>query len=405
MKKLLRKIVGVALLLLLPMGASAQGASVADTTLSVAERNALQGFNDSIDRLADDFIEAYIVIADPSPQLYSVLGHCALHLKCGTFDLDYVYSYESEDATQKVLSFLAGHLKMGLFAVPIDTYCQLYQEEGRGVRQYRLNLSPVEKQELWRILDKEVARGADLDYDYYHRGCANSCVRFVKKALRGKRIHYAPWEREYVTGRELGREHTREALWMRFWICFIAGNEIDKPLYKEAQLIMPEDLVSAWQKATIDGHPLLAQEPEILVESTNQKSQGWFTPLVFALIVLILCIANLFWNKPFFDWAMLSIQTLLGVLMTYLLFISDLCCTDWNWLYIVFNPLPAIFWYWRKYWVLPYCGAQLIWCVAMMYMILTGQVLVDWSHIILALAFCVVLAKQSPLLQPLHSKK
>ena len=47
---LLRKIGGIVLLLLLPMGVSAQVASVAEKEMTVAERNAAQGFNDTIDR-------------------------------------------------------------------------------------------------------------------------------------------------------------------------------------------------------------------------------------------------------------------------------------------------------------------------------------------------------------------
>ena len=48
---MLRKIVGMVSLLLLPIGVMAQTSSATDT-LSVAERNAAQGFNDTIDRMA-----------------------------------------------------------------------------------------------------------------------------------------------------------------------------------------------------------------------------------------------------------------------------------------------------------------------------------------------------------------
>ena len=375
-----------------------QGLQAQEKELTVAERNALQGFNDTIDRLADDFVTAYVVIADPGTQLYSVLGHCALRLKCDTFNLDYIFSYESENATQKTLSFLAGRLKMGLFAIPLEEYCSPYIAEGRGVRQYKLFLPPAEEQELWRIMDDECARGANLDYDYYHRGCANSCLRFVTKALHGNRIHYAPWGRECVSGRELVREHTKKALWVRFVTCFISGNEVDEPLCGERQLLIPEDLAAAWKKATLDGHPLLSSEPEILVDGTPQTNDPWFTPLIFSIIILLLSIANLFYSKPYYDWFILGGQTLIGLLMTYLLFVSDLCCTDWNWLYVAFNPLPALFWRWRKYWALPFAGVLIMWCVAMLVMLLRNEVLVDWPHIILALSFCVVLLKQSPLL-------
>ncbi|MBR6354844.1 MAG: hypothetical protein IKS01_03595 [Paludibacteraceae bacterium] len=67
-----------------------------EKALTVAERNALQGFNDTIDRLADDFVEAYVVIADPGDVLYSILGHACLHLRCSAFGLNYILSYESK---------------------------------------------------------------------------------------------------------------------------------------------------------------------------------------------------------------------------------------------------------------------------------------------------------------------
>ena len=63
--------------------------------LSVAERNALQGFNDTIDRLAPDFVTVSLVVCDPGEIMYSVLGHACLHLQCPSFGMDYIFSYES----------------------------------------------------------------------------------------------------------------------------------------------------------------------------------------------------------------------------------------------------------------------------------------------------------------------
>ena len=73
---------------------------------SVAERNATQGFNDTIDRLAPDFVKVSLVVCDPDEILYSTLGHAALHLECPTFNLDYVFSYESESVRDKIWTFL-----------------------------------------------------------------------------------------------------------------------------------------------------------------------------------------------------------------------------------------------------------------------------------------------------------
>ena len=92
---------------------------------------------------------------------------------------------------------------------------------------------------------------------------------------------------------------------------------------------------------------------------------------------------------------MLAAQTVIGAFMVYLICFSNLCHTEWNWLIVPFNILPAIFWYWRKYWALPYACALLIWCGVMSYVAIWGHVLVDWPHIVLVLAWTLVLIKQS----------
>lgn len=353
-------------------------------------------FGDTIDRTAEDFVTVSLLVADPGNYLYSVLGHAALHMQCPTFGLDACFSYESESAKSRVADFLAGKLMMGLLGIPTKTYCNQYASNGRGVYEYTLNLPSEAEQNLWRILDQQVAKGVQLPYDYYHRGCAITCVKFVQEALEKDKILYdASLYKHSPTGRDLVKRATTDALWVRFFVCFIAGSEVDVPLHGEKQLMIPVDLVDAWKKATISGEPLMSSEPNVLVEGESQAKNGWFTPLIAMLLVLVLSIANLFWSKPYFDWLMLAAQTAVGAFMMYLICFSDLCCTSWNWLIIPFNVLPVIFWYWRKYWALPYACALLIWCGVMSYVAIWGHVLVDWPHIILVLAWTLVLIKQS----------
>lgn len=349
-------------------------------------------FHDNVDRTAEDFVIASLLVADPGTVLYSVLGHACIRLQCPTFDMDYCFSYESENASQKVLSFLAGNLMMGLFAIPVEDYCAQYREDGRGVYEYPLNLPIEVKRELWRILDEHVAEGIRLPYDYYHRGCAITVVDFVKEALGETVIVYDRSLYDYSpTARELCIINSQKALWVQFVALFLCGSETDEPLVGDRQLIIPTDLVHAWQQAKVNGEPLLASEPTVLVAGEPQVADGWFTPMVLAILLLVLAIANLFWSRPYFDWLMLTAQTLIGCAMVYLIVFSDLCCTSWNWLIVPFNPLPAICWKWRKYWALPYAGVLVVWCIAMAAMTLWGHVLVDWSHIVIVIAWIVTM--------------
>ncbi len=352
-------------------------------------------FNDYVDRMAEDFVIASLLIADPGTVLYSVLGHACIRLQCPAFGLDYCFSYESEGVQNRVMSFLAGKLKMGLFAIPIEEYCASYREDGRGVYEYMLNLSIEVKRKLWRILDEHLEEGQRLPYDYYHRGCATTAMEFVKEALGETVIEYdrALYNQPH-TAREIYFQYTKPSMWMRFISVFLAGNEVDVVHSNDRQLIAPMALLSAWMQAKVNGEPLLASEPNVLVEGEPQVADGWFTPMLLAILLLVLAIVNLFWSKPYFDWLMLAAQTIVGCGMTYLILFSDLCCTDWNWLIIPFNPLPAIFWHWRKYWALPYAGVLAVWCVAMVAMTIWGHVLVDWSHILMVIAWIVTVSQQ-----------
>ena len=352
-------------------------------------------FNDNVDRTAEDFVIASLLVADPGTVMYSVLGHACIRLQCPAFGMDYCFSYESEGVQNRVLDFLAGKLMMGLFAIPAENYCAQYRKEGRGVYEYKLNLPIEVKRELWRILDEKIAEGHRLPYDYYHRGCAITIVDFVKEALGEPVIIYdKSLYEQSPTARELCIDNSQLALWVQFVALFLVGNEADVPLVGEKQLHIPMDLVSAWQNAKVNGEYLLDSEPTVLVEGKPQVANGWFTPMVLAIILLVLALINLWVKSPYFDWLILAAQTFIGCFMTYLICFSDLCCTEWNWLIIPFNPLPTICWKWRKYWALPYAGILAIWCIAMAIISIWGHVLVDWSHIVMVIAWGMIVIKQ-----------
>ena len=110
----------VAVLLLLCSFLAYSNARVDEHALKVAERNAQMGFNDTIDRTADDFVVVSLVVAEPGEVLYSVLGHACLHLQCPAFGLDYIFSYESESVKGKVFRFLTNDLNMGMMSLSMD---------------------------------------------------------------------------------------------------------------------------------------------------------------------------------------------------------------------------------------------------------------------------------------------
>ena len=133
--------------------------------------------NDGINRLDPNFVKASLLVFGPGEELFSCAGHACIRLECPTYKLDYCFSYESEPISKKVLAFFMGRLKMGMFAIPTDEFMKEYVQNGRGLKQYKMNLSPTVKQRLWKIMDDKAAEGAELPYDYVRllvEGC-RSC--------------------------------------------------------------------------------------------------------------------------------------------------------------------------------------------------------------------------------------
>lgn len=372
-------------------------------TLCVAERNAQQGFNDTIDRLAEDFVDVYLSIAEPGDYLYSTLGHAAYHLKCPTFGLDYYFTTEGENTPDAILRFLRGNLQMGLAAIPAKDFLDTYIRESRGVTEYRINLSPEQKQSFWMLLDEHTKKWKDMPYDYFHYSCAISLVELMYELVGKDAISYAePWDEKFHhTAGELGYFrlcHTHP--WVLSFLRFVVGNEVDKKMPNDKKLVIPADLLEVWQKASLQGRPLMDSEPIEILPMGGSKKVG-FTPMMASVLLLIAAIVSLLvlgsdkhWLVvcgKVVDYTILSVVTLLGLFLTYLLFFSSLPCTDWNWLYLAFNPLPAICWYWRKYWALPYDVLMIIWVVAMMCMPYKAAY---GEHILLIVAWIIVLFKQ-----------
>lgn len=372
--------------------------SLSDHAREVAERNAAQGFNDTIDRLADDFVEVGLIVSEPGDILYSVLGHACLHLQCPTFGLDYIFSYESEGVRGRVFRFLLNDLNMGMMQMSMDEYLQPYKEEGRGVKEYHLNLPPDVKSELWRMCDERVGQGMYLEYDPVKRGCAISVVHSVEDAIRSAnemtgnnhQIVYPEWGEAFDrTLREIFYDNAPHD-WGLFWCMTIVGGIVDKPnLPQKEKLICPQELADIWMQSSIDGKRIIS-EPAVILNEGKQMQKSFFSPLLLALMVLALCIIGLFIKNPYIDWLVLGMQTIFGCLILWLM-IMPLPATGWSWLIIPFNPLAAIAWKWREKWALPYAIVIALWCICML---CAPHRLVEYTHIILAISFGIILLKQ-----------
>lgn len=332
-------------------------------------------------------LTASIMTADEGDVLYSCAGHCFIRMQCPDRGLDYCYSYESEDVEEKVLTFLSGNLKMGMGAIPTAEYLQQYQSEGRGVKQYDLNLPYEVKQNLWRVLDEHVAEGMDLPYDYLRRGCAISILHVLDEALGTEPIDYGEWDENINSKnrRELLSARLGNAPWVCMMINVLCNGSANDDTNNAEKLVTPQDLVLQLQKARAFGRPLLNAPVEV-VKNGRQSHPTWLTPTVLAVVLLLLTVVCIAFRKDYMTYVLLALQTVVGLVNVYLVVFSSLCGTEWSWLLIPFNPLPLLLWRWRRKWMTPYAAVLVVW---MAFMLLAPHSLTHPCFLILTLALAM----------------
>jgi hypothetical protein len=349
-------------------------------------------FNDNVDRTAEDFVIASILISDPVEGMLSLAGHTAIRVQCPIFNLDYVYHYimiNKDDSISENQALLTGRFVVQMVADTFATYVQNSEDINRGLTEYRLYLTPQEEQKLWQILDEELVSGKQLKYEFVQEGCAVRTKKLVERVIGKKHIDYSACGPRFSAPQyELVSAAMQHAPWMRFVMLTAMYGHTKKPDCAN-NLLIPADLADAWQTATVDGRPLLSDGVRIVANNYYQ-SDGWFTPLRLAIMLLIISIIGLFVTKSYADWIILGMQLLMSVLVLVFSILGSTFIV-WNWLLIPFNILPAICWKWRKCWSLPYAMVLVVWCLVML---LVPHMLVDTTHIILALAFTLILFKQ-----------
>jgi len=400
----------------------------------LARGAAAEELNDGVNRDDPSFVTASLLVMNPGNELFSCVGHAAIRLECPHFKLDYCFSYESERAVSRLPAFFAGKLKMGLFAVKTDEFLAEYRRDGRGVRQYQLNLPPKVKQRLWQHMDELAAQGANLPYDYMKRGCAKSVLDSIKAAFAPQKVKgplLTITQRE-TFNRELAETHP----WNLFILNAIVGTETDT----FTEVVTPQNLLNYLRRATVDGMPLLTDGGSELLPQTLTFEKRLVSPLVaawliFALVVLVygrgvlaaICgrgvsprqekagvlhsdaasrrVHDSFATiaSTWLTWALLALQFLAGCFFVFLVAASHLPNSCWNWLLVPFNPLmPAVAAIAARRACAPYqtwgrlvmggCALALLgWVV---FMLLSPHAKTDPAYIVLVGALVVVYAAQ-----------
>lgn len=338
---------------------------------------------------SDDFVKASILVATPSNVLYSCAGHTGIRMQCPHYDLDVVYTYESESVMSHMLTFLMGGLKMGMTSVPTEKMLSGYGSVGRGITEYPLNIPLDKRKILWQYLDGKVAEGMSHSMGSIEKGCAFSTLRAIQTAILPDTLSFGKWDEKFFkkTRRTLLGDRISGFPWNRFVIFSFASTEMDQPCTVINKLLIPADVIDVLSKTKLNGQLLLGPAKIIVSQTVVSKEKIWLTPMMIACFLLLLAVVSCFGLQRTISYIFLALQSAGGFLMVSVLFFSTLPCTGFSWLLIPFNPLPLLLWRWRRWWLLPFGLVCCVWSIVMFAH--KENPLVDPAHIVLVFSLAV----------------
>lgn len=316
-----------------------------------------------------NYLRAYVLYSTPGPLIDETWGHAALRIVCEDQQIDNAYtSIPVGEISEQLGTFIAGHCQSKVDIITTASYVERYATQGRGVNAYELNLPIEVKQQLWLQMEERLNQSPQ-QFDFVRKACAQTVFRWVTSAIDSDSLQYGRWAPKFDNNiKELLKDGIPNP-----WVLLIAdgvmgGETTSTDLSHEDRVILPYDLVEVLQRATAYGQPLLTHEPEVLLVQTRPEPErtSQIAPTICMLVWLLLMMITLFTPNRWIQYFGWSIQFILGLFFAYLVLISDMPGTEWNWLLIPLNPLPVLCWHWRRYWAFPFGIICLVWIVTLM---------------------------------------
>lgn len=297
--------------------------------------------------------EISVLTCSPGDEIYSIFGHTAVRVYNPNTKVDAVVNYGLFDFNQEsfVYRFVKGETDYMCGVENFNTFLYSYAWRGSGVKSTVLDLTDAEKERIIRVLTNDLKpQNREYRYNFAYNNCATKIRDIVNFAYSGKCESLLPSE---YTFRQIIGKYAENYPWFMFSfdIC-LGGRDYNTLMTPEEVQFLPEHLDAALNNSLInrDGEELRPNtRQEILLTPADKTIESTlFTPIVVASILLILSIINLVLGNKcriasnIYSGTLLFTYTIVGLIITFLIFFSEHPFTTWNMNILIFNPLLII---------------------------------------------------------------
>lgn len=314
--------------------------------------------------VADSTLTISLLTCSPGHEAYELYGHTALLVESRQSATAVVYNYGVFDfeAPHFLWRFILGKCDYLLCPQRMDAFLYQYAERGSSVVKQVLNLTQAEAARMDSALRKE----AELEnrvyrYHIFRNNCTTRARDLIERCIDGEVVY--PIRAPRHTFRSMLHTYTKGCDWVREGTDLLLGTDVDTLLTERDEQFAPLYMMAYADSAFIDRglrrySPMVRERVVLLAENPARQQidaarQFSFplSPSAFAwgllALGLLLAIYECWRRRVVWpvDVLLLTLQGVVGVLLTFMALFSVHPAVASNWQVWVFNPLPLFFVY------------------------------------------------------------
>lgn len=273
-----------------------------------------------------------IVTCSPTSAYEGAFGHSAIRLQDDSLKIDVIFNFGMYDPQQSHFFYkvLLGKLESSLEGEAFYRFAERYRKEGRGVREYYLDLTLPERQRLWEGLNKILLS----DHRTYRFNVTRSnCSTHVRDVLFEQlNLNVSAYKKMYpgYTFRDFELQSPIQNPWFHLLFNLVVGAPADEPCSIFQSALSPDGLVMLLQAVNDTDRPLVVAAHEVFpVETAKKVPDHWMTLIVFSgLLIFSLSITYTQWKKKksfvWFDRVLFFASGMLGIFLLSLMIFSEI---------------------------------------------------------------------------------
>lgn len=307
---------------------------------------------DEIKNISDE-AKFYLVTCEPGEVIYERFGHSGIRVYDPITGIDEIFHWGlfSFDTPNFVGRFIEGKTdyEMGVYSTKF--FLLQYIDRGSSVYAQELDLTSVQKKELWKKLwENYLPQNRKYRYNFIYDNCATRAYQLIISVYDYQ--VYLNYDLQQITYRDIINKYVPLTSPFNLMINIIIGKQADRYISTKESVSFPIYTMEALNHTEFvsnnEIYPVV-KNLEIIHRasfkefiSTNLFSYG-FT--IILLILTSICILYTYRKKrylPYFSQFILFISGLIGIIICYLWFFSDHPLVNNNMNILWCNPLNLV---------------------------------------------------------------